>query len=234
MSATNLPPVLLLHGWGGSFAHTWASNGWEETLRHAGRRVLRMDLPGHGSATGSHDPADYADLASIIEERLGEEPRIDGIGFSLGAKLSLELACRRPRRFRRLVVAGLGQNAFAPEPLGDAVATALEHGCDADTPPAVAGLIERVRPAGNDPLALAACLRRAPNPILTAERLASVLCPVLLVAGDRDALAQPVAPLAAALAEAEVASISGVDHLGLPAAAELEEAALRFLSSPGD
>ena len=83
--------------------------------------------------------------------------------------------------------------------------------------------------AGNDPLAIAACLRRPPNPVLTAERLAAVTCPVLLIAGDGDTLAQPLAPLADALATVQIETLPGVTHLGLPGDRRFRQSVISFL-----
>eukprot|EP01041_Mallomonas_annulata_P035017 gene35018-57899_t len=37
---TDATPVVLVHGWGGSFASTWQSSGFTELLRDAGRTVV--------------------------------------------------------------------------------------------------------------------------------------------------------------------------------------------------
>ena len=43
-------PVLLVHGWGGSFEATWRRSGFTELLADAGRPVIGVDLLGHGEA----------------------------------------------------------------------------------------------------------------------------------------------------------------------------------------
>ena len=57
------PPVLLLHGMATTAQRTWVETGWVELLSEAGREVLAPDLPGHGAAPRSADPATYADLS---------------------------------------------------------------------------------------------------------------------------------------------------------------------------
>ncbi|HEU4841145.1 MAG TPA: alpha/beta fold hydrolase [Ilumatobacteraceae bacterium] len=52
------PPVLLVHGWGGSFDATWRRSGFTELLADAGREVIGVDLLGHGDAPKPHDPED--------------------------------------------------------------------------------------------------------------------------------------------------------------------------------
>src|SRR5258705_2778978 len=104
-------PVVLVHGWGGSFRRTWQEPGWEALLNDAGRRVIGVDLLGHGTAPMPHEPEAYADLTTAVTSAVGDE-RFDAVGFSLGAMTLLELACRAPERFGRLVVAGVGANGF--------------------------------------------------------------------------------------------------------------------------
>ena len=54
-------PVVLVHGWGGSFATTWQHSGFTDLLADAGREVVGVDLLGHGTAPKPHDPDEYAD-----------------------------------------------------------------------------------------------------------------------------------------------------------------------------
>ena len=86
------PPVLLVHGWGGSYDLTWAQTPLVPLLEDAGRRVIGVDLLGHGEAPKPHDPEAYADLTLRIEEALPDEP-VDAVGFSLGA---ITLLAARP------------------------------------------------------------------------------------------------------------------------------------------
>lgn len=230
MNATDQPPIVLLHGWGGSFNATWANNGWLSEIASRGRCVIEVDIPGHGITRASNDPGDYADLAGMLRKKIPEGTIVDAIGYSLGAKLLLALAMRDPDRYRRLVVAGLGANAFAPEPQGEAVAAALENGTNETTPPPVKVLVDYALSAGNDPQALAAVLRRMPNPVITPIQLAQVTQPTLLIAGDRDAIAMPIKPLLDALPHATCQLLSGVDHLNLPANLDFRGAALAFLN----
>src|SRR5690606_18912138 len=100
---------------------------------------------GHGRAGPSHDPVAYADLGGTLQA--GLPPTFDLVGFSLGAKLALDIAVRFPARVRRMVLGGIGDNAFAPETIGDAAARALEHGPDDATPPAVQAFLATWDPA---------------------------------------------------------------------------------------
>jgi pimeloyl-ACP methyl ester carboxylesterase len=85
------------------------------------------------------------------------------------------------------------------------------------------------RTPGNDPLALAACLRRPVAP-LTAEGLGRVSVPVLVVLGDQD-FAGPAQPLVDALPDATLVVLEGVDHLATPMHFGFIDAALGFLGA---
>ncbi|HEX6657782.1 MAG TPA: alpha/beta fold hydrolase, partial [Ilumatobacter sp.] len=105
------PPVVLVHGWGGSFATTWRRSGFTDLLADAGREVIGVDLLGHGTAPKPHDPEAYSDLTERVIAALPDRP-VDAIGFSLGAHTLLRTAIADPGRFRRLVLAGIGRNVF--------------------------------------------------------------------------------------------------------------------------
>lgn len=91
------PPLLLVHGFGGS---AW---NWSELvpLLH-GRRLVIPDLPGHGRSHAL-PAASIAALADVLAE-LVDEPA-DVVGHSLGGPVALRLAERWPDRVRSLVLA---------------------------------------------------------------------------------------------------------------------------------
>jgi len=222
-----LPPVILLHGCGGSPEQAFAETGWIAAFEGAGRALQALRLPGHGRDGPSHDPADYADLAGLLEPRLPPGP-VDVVGFSLGAKLALALAVRWPGRIRRMVLGGIGDNAFAPEAVGEAAASALEHGADDSTPPPVRVFLHHWDPALNDPLAIAAILRRPPNPLFTPEQIARLSVPVAVVNGAEDFVASMGTRLFEALG-AEQQLLPGTGHFDLTAQAAFRDIAVDFL-----
>ena len=67
-------PVVMVHGWGGSFLRTWQEPGWEALLADAGRDVIGVDLLGHGTADKPHDPEAYADLTPAVTAVLPDAP----------------------------------------------------------------------------------------------------------------------------------------------------------------
>jgi pimeloyl-ACP methyl ester carboxylesterase len=220
-------PVLLVHGFASSFERNWREPGWVDLLEEEGRQVIGVDLLGHGQADKPHDPAAYSHLEHDVIRALPPDGPVDAIGFSLGAQLLLRVAAGDPSRFGRLVVGGVGASLFRAAD-SEAAARAVEAGETVEGDPAAAQAFARfARAPGNDPAALAACLRRPARP-LRPEELASLDRPVLVVLGDRD-FAGPADPLVAALPEARFVGLHGGDHFGTPKDFRFIDAALEFL-----
>lgn len=223
------PPVVLVHGWGGSFATTWQRSGFTELLADAGRTVIGVDLLGHGDAPKPHDPDAYRDLTGRIVDALPDEP-VDAIGFSLGAITLLRLACRAPDRFSHLVLGGIGKTIFDNDDSGALrIIDALEGRADADDN--IARLFAQyANQPGNDAKALAAVMKRPRSGPFVAADLAAVTCPTLVAIGDRD-FAGPGEPLAEALPCATLKVLRNTDHFATPESFEFIDAALGFLDA---
>ncbi len=220
-------PVLLVHGFASSFERNWREPGWVDLLEEEGRQVIGVDLLGHGEADKPTDPQAYAFLERSVTDHMPPAGQVDAVGFSLGAQLLLRVASESPERFRRLVVAGVGENVFAASD-SEAVARAIESGERDLTGHEAAGAFVRFAAGSdNDPAALAACMRRSSTP-LTESDLARVTVPVLVVLGDRDFVG-PADRLMKALPSARLQSLSGADHFGTPKDFRFVDAALEFL-----
>ena len=222
-------PILLVHGFASSFERNWREPGWVDLLVDAGRTVIELDLPGHGSAPKWHDPAAYDDLHEAVAAAIPDGTVVDAIGFSLGATLLLRVAAAHPERFDHVVVAGVGGSVFRDED-PEAAARAVETGeaSEGDSSAAQAFSVFS-RAAGNDPAALAACLRR-PRRRLDPADLASLTRPVLVVLGDRD-FAGPADLLIDALPDARLVVLPGADHFSTPKDFRFIEAALDFVGA---
>jgi len=221
------PPVVLVHGFAGSGRLTWGEGGWLELLADEGRTATAVDLLGHGDAPKPHEPEAYGPMAEYLTGLLPDEP-VDGIGFSLGAATLLQAAMADRSRFRRLVLAGIGDNLFDP-PDAEPVAALIEAGGDAlPESPVARHMVELASAPGTDREAFVACLRRPRTP-LTESALAAVEVPVLLVLGDRDHVA-PADRLVAALPDARLQVLRGVDHARTPGSMGFLDAALGFVA----
>lgn len=97
------PPLVLLHGLGGSRSN-WAFLAPELART---RRVLLVDLPGHGRSTAlpaAPGLGPYADrVAKLIEDE--HLAPADVVGHSFGGLVGIRLAVRQPELVRSLVLA---------------------------------------------------------------------------------------------------------------------------------
>ena len=228
-----LPHVLLVHGFASSFAHGWQQNDWTDLLADAGREVVPIDLPGHGTSAPTTDPVAYADVPGALAATLAPHAPVDAVGFSTGARLLLDLAAEDAGRLRKLVLIGIGDNVFRDEDR-DPLARALESGLDGADGEDAADVGRRLfvrlaRTAGNDPAALAAFLRRPDRP-LRSEDLARVTCPALIIIGERD-FSGPANRLVDALPDAELVVLRGVDHFAAPREFGCISRALEFIDA---
>lgn len=218
-------PVLLLHGLATSAARTWGENGWLDIIGDSGRTVIAPDLPGHGAPPQPREPEDYADLAAQVAAGLPPAGPFDAIGFSLGARLLLQMAVAGPDRFSHLVLSGVGANLFRHDS-SELVVTALRGEGDMANPVARYFATLAAHPE-SDALALEA-LMAAPQPPLTPDMLAAVTCPVLVVLGDRD-FAGPADPLVEALPDVKLVTLRNTDHFATPKNFTFVDATLQFL-----
>ena len=224
-----LPPVVLVHGFGTSSRRTWGSLGWIDLLTEAGREVHAPDLLGHGAAPKPHDPAAYADLEGWLADQLPEGP-IDGIGFSLGARLLLGVASLQPARFRRLVAAGVGRNIINGDPEYRRQVAAAVEAIEPPEEPGMAYFHALAGKPGMDREALVAFLAGFEVEI-EVSRLGHITCPVLVVLGDRDRSGPPD-ELVAAIPNAELRMLRGVDHFATPKSYDFLDAALNWVDKP--
>jgi pimeloyl-ACP methyl ester carboxylesterase len=96
------PRLLLLHGLGGSRSN-WAFLAPELART---RRVLAVDLPGHGRSSAlpaAPGLGPYADRVAKLLEDEGHAPA-DIVGHSFGGLVGIRLAARRPELVRSLVL----------------------------------------------------------------------------------------------------------------------------------
>lgn len=101
-SVADLPPVVLVHGMGGD-SGTW--DKFARTLRSRNRRVVSVDLRGHGRSAraSSYLFDEFADDVMDVCDHL-ELDKVDLVGHSLGGHAASLIAQKRPTVVRKLVI----------------------------------------------------------------------------------------------------------------------------------
>ena len=102
-------PVLLVHGFGADL-NTWM---FTQPALAAGRRVVALDLPGHGGSAKEVGGGDAEGLTDAVEGALGALgiEQVHFVGHSMGGAIAALAALRQPERVASLTLiasAGLG------------------------------------------------------------------------------------------------------------------------------
>ena len=202
-------PIVVLHGFTGS---TVAMSGLTSRLSST-HRVLAVDLVGHGRSPVPTDPARYTvdamadDVAAALQRRALGSAHL--VGYSMGGRVALTLACNRPELVRSLVLIGATPGLRDPDERAErrvadaALADRIERDGLAEfvdewmANPLFASQ-ERLGPEAlaaardqrldNDPLGLAASLRGGGTGAMTPlhDRLPDLRVPTTLVVGALD------------------------------------------------
>lgn len=214
---SDLPVVVLQHGFAVESLITWRATGIVGALLEDGRRVLAPDARGHGRSDAPHQRTAYGeqqmadDLRGLCESR--GLAAVDLVGYSMGSVVAL-LAATGPW-VRRLALGGVGASLVreggvdGAELEPDRVQEVLLVDEPGDADPASQGLRQLTDVLGTDRLALAAvaaALHRGTLP------LADVHAPTLVFAGLEDPYARDPEVLVDALPDARLLALAG-DHL---------------------
>ena len=204
--------------------------------------TLALDLPGFGKAAAAPGPytvAAYADHVEACVRALG----VDGfvlVGHSMGGKVALALAARRPRGLRSLVL--LAPSPPTPEPIEDDARAALiagwaQYGAASQTlaRSAARPLSDAQRRLAIDDIMLSgkaawtAWLEHGSREDISAE-MPGVAVPVAVLSGTCDRVI-PTAVIerevAGRVADARVTTVPGAGHLLPVEAPDAVAAAIR-------
>lgn len=208
--------VMLVHGFASTHAVNWVNTLWTTTLGRAGFRVVALDHRGHGQSEKLYDPAQYgpATMAEDVRRLMDhlEIERADVIGYSMGARITAQLAFAHGWRVRSAVLGGLGMRLVE----GTLFSTGIAEAMDAASIEEVTDPFLRSFRAFADQLkadrrALAACVRGS-HERMTREQCAGIAAPVLIAAGTKDPLANDPDKLAALFRDGRALAIPGRDH----------------------
>jgi 2-succinyl-6-hydroxy-2,4-cyclohexadiene-1-carboxylate synthase len=222
-------PVVLLHGF------TQNSLCWGDfagALDTGGRRLVAVDLPGHGRSSALR--AGLFDAAQMVTDTCGPA---DYVGYSLGGRILLHLCVSRPEIVRRAVLIGATAGIDTEEERSarvradEMLARQLDDAGDDKTAlsdflrrwlagPLFAQLSEEAacftQRLRNDAAGLASSLRLCGTGVQEPlwSRLHQIAVPVLILAGENDERFSTLARrMAASIGEnATVAVVPGAGH----------------------
>jgi pimeloyl-ACP methyl ester carboxylesterase len=226
-------------------------HGLAARLREIGARVIVPDLRGHGGSDKPHDPAAYAHSAIARDViALADHLRLADVavlGYSLGAIAAAKLLALRPTNVSSCVLAGIGKEIIAGEPLelpdGHPAAmlakpvtmrsyqafvadVLMEKSVDADDPRAAYLVLPHAM--GGDVEAIAAALRGDGAEQIPASALRGAQIPVLVLNGRDDPASLATGRLLEVLPNSRAAVCAG-DHLSAPWQPSFQEAVAEFL-----
>ncbi|MEV6963746.1 alpha/beta fold hydrolase [Hamadaea sp. NPDC051192] len=197
-SSGSEPPLLLIHGGGSTIESNW---GRLIPALAPSRRLLAVELQGHGRTGSGVGPASFEGSAEGLAELLTELAAgpVDVLGFSNGGQVAVQLAARHPKLVRRLVVASA---PFRRDGMIDGFWEGLANATYADLP-------EPYRAAdlavSGDPGHAERMFHLDRELMLTGftdvpiSVVASITAPTLVVAADRDVVRPAHAALLASL-----------------------------------
>ncbi len=229
------PPIVLVHGFASNRFLNWRGPGWYDTLAKAGRRVVALDVRGHGESGKPHlrEAYDEGELARDVVrlmEHLGLR-QADVMGYSMGGFILLRLLHDDPGRVRKAIVAGVGENYYGRGRLETETIAAALRAPDVASVTDTAARTFRVfaEQGDNDLEALALCITRARHSF-TAEEFRGLGVPTLIVVGENDTVTGPPGALAEALPHARVVIVPKRDHMSSVGDKVFKAAVLEFLS----
>lgn len=235
--------VVLVHGFAASVKENWERSGWLSMLVRARRRVVALDLRGHGESAKLYEPGAYSfdvfanDVVTLVDHLQLKKP--DLIGFSLGARVVLQCLLSRPEKFLLGVLCGVGEKLFDPREERDpeGFAKAMEaSSADGVTDDMAKRFRMFAEGQGQDLRALAAVsrgLNLTPRAWSNAE-LGAIKHETLVVAGNADDLAGAPEPLARAFQNAKAVRVPGCGHMDCLIQPMFKGAVMDFLAGmPG-
>jgi pimeloyl-ACP methyl ester carboxylesterase len=227
-------PILLVHGFASSRNVNWVYPAWVSELKKNGRRVVAIDLRGHGESGKLYDPAEYSiemlagDVIALMDHL--EIDRADMMGYSMGGRTTAYLARYQPARLRSAILGGIGIGLIKGGGPGQNVVEALEApSLDDVTDPVGRTFRAFADQTRSDRKALAACLRGSRR-LMTRDEAASITVPVLIAVGTKDEIAGSADELGKIIPGSQVLNIPNRDHMRAVGDKVYKAGVLDFLS----
>ncbi|MEU6091914.1 alpha/beta fold hydrolase [Streptomyces sp. NPDC047085] len=233
-------PLVFVHGW------TANRHRWDHQMAHFAerRRVIRLDLRGHGESTGA-GVRTIAELASDVLALLDhlKVERFVLVGHSMGGMISQTIALAHPDRVERMVLVnsigrmtysrgrGLLMAASTLVPFKLFVAANIQRAFKPGYPREE--IREHIRASADTPREVVMTLYGAMRAFDVLDRAGEIRTPTLMVHGYHDVQlpVRQMLRMAKAYPDAVVRIIDAGHELPVEKPAELTEALDRFLTT---
>ena len=195
-------PVILVHGQGNRL-EIWDDTGILRALAKD-RRVIALDLRGHGQSDKPHEPAAYGPQMGQDIIRLMDHLKILSahiVAYSAGCSVTVKLLTTNPERFvSAVLIAGSGRRLPDWTP------------AEEETDEAQARELERSAQSTNDPLALAAMVRARRTLVITEAQVEAMRLPILAIVGTADSNFAGVQQFKQQKPSIEMLTVQGATH----------------------
>lgn len=194
--------TLLIHSLG-TDRSMWRA---QHDLLRAGRRVIAVDLPGHGGSSARPGPYTVEDLGTdmLAVLRASRVDTFEVAGVSLGGLIALWMAANLPDEVEALIAANTSSRLGAPDLWADRIEAVERGGMDsirenvvrrffaADFETESAGEFDRFSGifSATDPEGYAGCCAALRDTDITSN-VGAIACPTLIVGGDQDVATPP-------------------------------------------
>jgi pimeloyl-ACP methyl ester carboxylesterase len=191
----NRPPVLVLHGAGGSHL------SWPPQIRRlTGQRIFTLDLPGHGKSegVGRQDITEYSQAVVEFMKAL-RLSTVVLVGFSMGSAIALSLALQYRKRVIGLGLLGSGAKmrvaastlelASNPSTFQATVETVIENSYSSGVDPRIKELAVQQMAETRQAVLYGDFL--ACDEFDVMERVNKIQVPTLLISGSADRMTPP-------------------------------------------
>jgi pimeloyl-ACP methyl ester carboxylesterase len=219
-------PVVLVHGFIVN-GESWKRTKLYDTLLKKGFQVIILDMRGNGRSGKPHelksylDDAETKDITGLVS--FLQIPSYDVVGYSRGSIIVSRLVLA-DSRIGKAVIGGMGTGFTNPDwPRRQMFYEAL-MGKDV---PELAGMVKYVQDSKLDQLALA-YLQKA-QPSTTAQELAKIKKPVLVICGDNDSDNGSAADLSSMIPGSMLVRVPG-DHNNAVRSQEFAGEVTKFLT----
>ena len=203
-------PVILVHGLYSSAFMNWQLTGVMSKLAES-RRVIAIDLPGHGSSDKPTNDEAYGvqmvDDVMLLMDHL-KLKKADVVGYSLGGMVVMKLLARHPERVKTAVVGGMGwmNEGGSMQKFWDGL------------------------PRSNGRSAPSACMNNMGKLALSETELRSIKQPVLVLVGGDDVVKMLyVTPLRKIRADWRVVEIPQAGHFTCIIKSQFKDEIVRWL-----